>query len=50
MKKKKSQNNLVAKHAIKFNRHVVHKDKKKSLKRGECKHKNQRSECYQIAA
>ena len=48
------KNNFVAKHANKFNKAVVFKDKKKALKRGYSKHskkvdRNNR-ESYQIAA
>lgn len=32
-------NNFVAKHARKFNKAAIHKDKKKSLKKGYTKHK-----------
>ncbi|MGH1485922.1 MAG: DUF7230 family protein [Cellvibrionaceae bacterium] len=42
-----SNNNIVAKHARKFNLPAVFKDKKKAAKRGEIKHKHQP---YQIAA
>lgn len=34
------KHNFVAKHAQKFNRSAVHKDRKKAMKRGEHKHKN----------
>ncbi len=48
------KHNFVAKHARKFNKTVVFKDKKKALKRGEYKHKKHtapvKSERYQIAA
>jgi len=47
------KNNFVAKHAKKFNKSVIFKDKKKALKRGESKYskkvlRNNR-ESYQIA-
>ena len=32
-------NNLVAKHARKFNKVAVHRDRKKDIKRGKAKHK-----------
>ena len=34
-------NNLVAKHARKYNKAAVHKDRKKAMKKGERKHKGQ---------
>jgi hypothetical protein len=34
-----SQQNLVAKHARKFNKSHVHRDRKKAMKRGYRKHK-----------
>ncbi len=47
------KNNFVAKHAKKFNKSVVFKDKKKALKRGESKHckkvLRRNTESYQIA-
>ena len=41
------KNNPVAKNARKFNRARIFKDRKKALKRGECKHRQQ---AYPIAA
>ncbi len=48
------KNNFVAKHAKKFNKSIVFKDKKKALKRGESKYSKKairnNIESYQIAA
>lgn len=41
------KHNFVAKHARKFNKAAVHKDRKKALKRGDRKHKKQ---IYPLAA
>lgn len=38
-KEGKTMNNLVAKHARKFNKAAVYRDKKKATKRGYTKHK-----------
>lgn len=45
--KRKLFSNTVAKHAHKFNHAKVYEDRKKAIKRGKRKHKNQP---YQIAA
>lgn len=39
MSMKSKQRNPVAKHSRKLNKMQVHKDRKKALKRGECRHK-----------
>lgn len=44
------KNNFVAKNAYKINKSVRFKDKKKAMKRGECKNKKHRLERYSIAA
>ena len=48
------KNNFVAKHANKFNKALIFKDKKKALKRGYSKHSKKEGrnnqESYQIAA
>lgn len=43
----KTKNNPVAKNARKYNKAAVFKDRKKAIKRGERKHKNQG---YPVAA